>query len=284
MESKSIDTGCKINLFLRVTGRRDDGYHTLETLFLPLERPGDTITVEFGSAGGIRFETDGRVPRGADNLVCRAAELYAAETGVSPAWSIRLEKRIPVAAGLGGGSADAAATLRLLEDYYRAAGPGRLRDMALRLGADVPFFLAPVPSVAHGVGEKLTPLERRLPPLHLVLVNPGFPVSARWAYGRLPEGRRGSGTLSGLLEALEKREWRGVAENIRNDLAAALWKKFPLLAVLKAGLEAHDAFAVEVSGSGPTLYALFPERAAAERAAAQLAASYPMFKVFAVEA
>ena len=82
MELKSIDTGCKINLFLRVTGRRDDGYHTLETLFLPLERPGDTITVEFGSAGGIRFETDGRVPRGADNLVCRAAELYAAETGI----------------------------------------------------------------------------------------------------------------------------------------------------------------------------------------------------------
>lgn len=279
-----IEIGCKINLFLHVTGRRSDGYHTLETLFLPLPEPSDTLTLEFDAMSGIRLSTDAALPTGNGNLAYRAAERYAAESGMAPAWSIALEKRIPAAAGLGGGSADAAGVLKVLEAHYRKLGKKRLREVALGLGADVPFFLDPVPATARGVGEELAPLAGPLPPLHLVLANPGFPVSARWAYGQLPEHSEHPGTLDGLLRALETGDQDGIARNIRNDLAPALWRKFPLLTVLKERLSKRGAFAVEVSGSGPTLFALFDDQVSAERAARELNAGYSEFGFFAVEA
>ena len=218
-----MKSGGKINLFLRVTGCRADGYHTLETLFLPLDSPADELTVEFAAAPGIVLECGDRELAGNANLAYRAAERYAAASGIRPSWNIRLEKRIPVAAGLGGGSADAAAVLTLLERHYGALGAEGLKRLARSLGADVPFFLDRRPMVGRGIGDELTPLAGALPKLHFMLVNPGFPVSAKWAYDHLAAGAEEGATLEHLLAALSAHDWAGVAANIRNDLAPALW-------------------------------------------------------------
>ena len=275
-----MESGGKINLFLRVTGCRADGYHTLETLFLPLTDPADEVTVEFAAAPGIALECGDCEPVGKANLAYRAAELYAGETGIAPSWRIRLEKRIPVAAGLGGGSADAAAVLTLLERHYGALDADRLKRLALRLGADVPFFLYRRPMVGRGIGDELTPLAGPLPELHLLLVNPGFPVSAKWAYDHFATGAGEGATLERLLAALAARDWPGAAANIRNDLSPALWKKFPLLGMIRDELKALGAVGVEVSGSGPTLFALF--RDGGERAAAfgEFRRKHGEYKVF----
>lgn len=284
MDVLSIAAGCKINLFLRVTGRRSDGYHTLETLFWPLEGLSDVLTLDIDGPSGIALRTDKGVPADRGNIVYRAAELYATEAGLRPSWSFELKKRIPVAAGLGGGSSDAAGALKLLEGFYGKLGAERLRLLALKLGADVPFFLAPAPAVAYGVGEELTALEGPLPELHLLLANPGFPVSAAWAYRHLPGHLEDRRSLEGLLAALRAGDRDGMVGNVRNDLAWALWRKFPLLAVLREELCKCGAFAVEVSGSGPTLFSLFGDREGAKDAAAKLASEYPRCSFFALEA
>ena len=279
-----MESGSKINLFLRVTGCRADGYHTLETLFLPLKSPSDTVELACDAVPGITLDCGDAALAGSRNLAYRAAELYARESGVAPSWRIRLEKRIPVAAGRGGGSADAAAVLTLLERRYGAFGAERLARLALRLGADVPFFLHRVPMVGRGVGDELTALEKPLPKLYILLVNPGFPVSAKWAYQHLAAGAGKGPTLERLLAALYARDWPGVAANIRNDLAPALWKKFPLLGLIRDELAELGALETEVSRSGSTLFALFPDGAALTRAAETLRSGHgDEFKIFAAE-
>ena len=284
MTIAALESGSKINLYLRVTGRRADGCHNIETLFLPLASPSDRVEVDFAAAPGLSLDCGAPALSGSSNLAYRAAELYAQESGVAPAWRIRLEKRIPVAAGLGGGSADAAAVLTLLERRFGAVGAEDLKRLALRLGADVPFFLHRVPMVGRGVGDELTELEAPLPKLYILLVNPGFPVSAKWAYQHLAAGAGETATLERLLAALSARDWPGVAANIRNDLAPALWKKFPLLGLIRDELAELGALETEVSGSGSTLFALFPDGEALARAAETLRSGHgDEFKIFAAE-
>lgn len=286
MEAVRTESGCKVNLFLRVAGRRADGYHTLETVFFPLGFPSDTLEADLDAAPGIALEADvPGVPAGPDNLVCRAAARYAEAAGLSPRWRFGLIKRVPVAAGLGGGSADAAAALRLLEARYGALGKKELARIALELGADVPFFLDPRPALARGVGEELE-FVTAAAGLPLVLVNPGFPVSAKWAYRRfdLDGAAAGAVTSEGVLAGLARGDWELVARSVRNDLAPALWRKFPVLTLAKNELTARGALAVEVSGSGPTLFAVMPSAGSARRAAAELNEKFPQWRSFAAEA
>ena len=120
-----------------------------------------------------------------------------------------------------------------------------------------------------------------LPKLHILLVNPGFPVSAKWAYQHLAAGAGEGAALERLLAALYARDWQGVAANLRNDLAPALWEKFPLLGMIRDELAALGAFAAEVSGSGPTLFALFPDGEALTRAEETLRSGHENFNIFA---
>lgn len=285
MELRRTESGCKINLFLRVTGRRDDGYHTLETVFLPLRSPSDTLEADFGAGLGVALVADAPgLPTDLDNLVCRAAVDYAQTVGIVPRWRFLLTKRVPVAAGLGGGSADAAAALRLLDERFELADGEMLKKLALGLGADVPFFLDPRPALARGVGEELTAVELA-GALPLVLVDPGFPVSAKWAYREFD--RRGAepsaATAEGVLAGLKNGDWELVARHVRNDLAPALWRKFPVLSLIRDELAARGALAVEVSGSGPVLFAVMPEQAAARKTAAELNEAFPRWRSFAAE-
>jgi len=285
MDLGRIESGCKINLFLRVTGRRGDGYHTLETVFLPLAVPSDTLEADLDAAPGVALEVDDReLPGGMDNLVCRAAARYAEAAGIEPRWRFVLKKSIPIAAGLGGGSADAAAVLKLLNGRFGALDIEKLKAVALALGADVPFFLDPHPASAGGVGEELE-LVRSASAPPLLLVNPGFPVSAKWAYREFD--RRGvkasERTLRGVVSALERGDIELLARNVRNDLGAALWRKFPVLTLIRNELAARGALAVEVSGSGPTLFAVMPDTASARRAEKEIASEHPRWRCFAAE-
>jgi len=276
---------CKVNLFLRVTGRRADGFHTLETVFFPLGSPSDTLEADFDAAPGIALEADlPGVPAGPENLVCRAAARYAETAELTPRWRFRLTKRVPVAAGLGGGSADAAAALRLLEEHFGALGKAALAQIAAELGADVPFFLESRPALARGIGGELEPvtLAAGLP---LVLVNPGFPVSAKWAYRQFDLGgaEESDASCGELLAGLARGDWKLAARHVRNDLAGALWRKFPVLTRIADELAARGALTVEVSGSGPTLFAVMPSVLSARRAAANMSERFPQWRSFAAE-
>jgi len=246
---------CKINLYLKVTGQRPDGYHTLSTLFLPLDVPADNLVLQEGQPG-IRCVVDGgEIP---DNLVTRAARYYADAAKLASAWDFLLEKKIPMAAGLGGGSSDAAGALKLLNEKYRCFSGEELASMAIRLGADVPFFLKHDPAWASGIGEELRYFKTELTP-PVVIVNPLFPVSARWAYCHLAPENTGPADprqCTDLENALRSGDWEKMAENLRNDLGIALYRKFPLLRLLRDTMISGGALNAEISGSGSSLFAV----------------------------
>ncbi|MBO5763280.1 MAG: 4-(cytidine 5'-diphospho)-2-C-methyl-D-erythritol kinase [Lentisphaeria bacterium] len=268
-----MKTGGKINLFLKVTGKRPDHYHELITLFLPLSAPFDTLDLHEGADGITLTQNGMALPDQAENLVIRAARAYAEAAGIAPAWHFVMQKEIPIAAGLGGGSADAAAALKLLQNRYGALPQPELARIALSIGADVPFFLDPRPAVATGVGEDCRPLSGAVPPLPVVLVNPRFPVSAKWAYCNLDPDRIGAaepGKLESLTAALLAGDPAGVAAGLHNDLAYALYEKFPLLGIIRDFLCANGALNAEITGSGSSLYGICPDFTARDRLAMAL--------------
>jgi 4-diphosphocytidyl-2-C-methyl-D-erythritol kinase len=285
----------KINLGLRVVGRRADGFHLLESVFLPLDLADDVeVALLPGGQDTIAVEGDVRgVPANASNLALRAAALFR-EAAVREAAvrevaglggvRVRLRKRIPAAAGLGGGSSDAAAVLRVLAQLTPGAVDAmRLAELALRLGADVPFFLDPRPALVSGIGERIEPLAG-VPGLALVLALPGTSLSTAAVFrdydlsraaltpagaGPSMVGRLAAWTAAGLAAASTP------AELLVNDLEPAATRLAPALAPLKRKLAQCGALVVGLSGSGPTVYGIFEDRRAAQEAAHRLALAAP---------
>ena len=204
----------------------------------------------------------------------RAAKSYAERSGITPAWHITLEKHLPIAAGVGGGSSDAAAVLQLLNNCYGKLSEAELAEVAVKLGADVPFFLKRRPMRAAGIGEKLTDfiIPQVMMP-EILLVNPGFPVSAKWAYTHLdikhigPDAGVTEEDFARAFANPSTADWEYL---LRNDLAFALWEKFPLCRLLKKFMLDRSAWAVQISGSGSSLYALFPDTQSAAECAVEL--------------
>ncbi len=252
----------KVNLYLRVVGRRPDGYHELVTVMQPLTLA-DELTVTLGGEG-IRLECDvPGLPCGPENLVWRAALEFQAETGQKPGVFLSLAKRIPVAAGLGGGSSDAAGTLMALNDLTgRPLPQDRLHHLARHLGADVPFFLARRPAVGRGIGTQLSPVT--LLPYWYLLANPGVPLSTRWVYENLD--------LAGLPAPPATETWDPEHPEtwVRNDLGAVALKRFPELTAILDDLKEAGAWTQGISGSGPTLFGLFHTQEAAWQAGQRL--------------
>ena len=250
----------KLNLYLKVTARRPDRYHDLETLFLPLTSPADRIVIDFDAAPGIRVSSSlAGLPENLENLAGRAALAYADASGVRPTWAIHIEKRIPVTAGMGGGSSDAGTVLSLLAAHYGRVAPDDLAALALTLGADVPFFLRPRAATATGVGDQITPIDGILTMPLLLVVNPHFPVSAKWAYSNLDRSRIGPDPeqrLPRLIAALRAGDAEAAASLLYNDLAFALYEKFPLLRLLREFMNANGALNSQITGSGPTMFAI----------------------------
>jgi 4-diphosphocytidyl-2-C-methyl-D-erythritol kinase len=261
----------KVNLGLAVTGRLDNGYHTLDTLFVTLD-VGDTITLEQSDTDVVHLEVGGiDLPTGPENLVYRAAETYLRAVGVSSGVRIQLEKRLPIAAGLGGGSSDAATTLLGLSRLYPSSVD--LPALAKTLGADVPFFLQGGARHAQGIGEILRPVP--LPEVHLVLVNPGVHITAREAYIGL-NGRFGPPLdVDAILAALSGAE----APPYRNDLEIPVLEAYPVIGTVKHELQVAGLFGVLMSGSGSTCFGLAHQASHALEVAERLQHDHPAWWV-----
>ncbi len=262
----------KLNLDLILTGRRPDGYHELDSL-VAFADVADELTIR--TAGELQIECRGTfaagVPEGGGNIVHRAALLLADAVGRPPAVLISLDKRLPVAAGIGGGSADAAAVLRGLARLWRLPlDAAELAETALALGSDVLVCLGSKPARMQGIGDLIEPLPG-LPPLDCVLVNPLLPLATADVFARVrPElfGRRCE-----PVSAAPDLAWLGRS---RNDLEGPARALLPVIGQLLAALENSPGcrFA-RMSGSGPTCFGLFDDPAAARAAAAALASAHP---------
>ncbi len=264
-------SGCKINLLLNVLGRREDGFHELETLMQPVKLF-DELTFSQGDAEGVQFTcSDASLPTGDDNLVVRAARLFFSEAGIPEQAAIHLEKRIPAEAGLGGGSGNAAATLLGLNEMFNnPLSLEKLHELAGGLGSDIPFFLEDRPAVAGGRGEQVERLDPfpALAGKWLFLARPGFGVSTPFAYKGLknhPEALNGRpGRASELAAALADGDLGAAAEQFYNSLEAPVLRKFPILAMYQEFLRENGATVALMSGSGSTTFAIADSRGLAE--------------------
>ena len=275
----------KINLYLRITGKRPDGYHDLETVMLPLDF-GDEIICQLRPAG-LSMECDNAtLPTDDRNLALRAARQLAERCQVKQGAHIILRKRTPLAAGLGGGSSNAAIVLATLNKLWHLNTPSAtLHELAAGMGSDINFFLADSPALCHGRGEQVAPVPCRLSAT-VLLVNPGFGISTKWAYeswakavaGLTPPSTSGLTVtpppVTLLTRALAEDNLNGVAAALFNSLEAPSVGKFPVLDLIKDALRANGAAGAMMSGSGATVFGLFAKASDAVQAVGQIRAEF----------
>ncbi len=274
----------KINLFLRIVGRRGDGYHELDSLFVPITL-GDRIAVEArdGRPGAVSIRGKlGAAPAGDRNLAVRAAQAFVAEFGFDREIVIELDKTVPSGAGLGGGSSDAGAVLRMLAAMARQpalapASSERLIKVATRLGADVPFFLQPAPARVGGIGEKIVPVAFSGNPSLVVAVPPIEAPTAIVYRDLKPADWSGPASDSEVASVLAG-DYR--PDLLVNDLAKPAIARWPEIGRLKSRLEHLNARAVAMTGSGAGLFGIFETMDEASAAAAEMRRLEPDASVF----
>ncbi|MEA2679144.1 MAG: 4-diphosphocytidyl-2-C-methyl-D-erythritol kinase [Candidatus Binataceae bacterium] len=270
----------KLNLYLRVVGRRADGYHELDSIFVPITM-GDRIAIETRPSDRSIVKLCGRfgdLPADRRNLAVRAAEDFMQEFAVGAEVLIDLRKSIPAGAGLGGGSSDAATVLRMMATLFRIDEPERLASVAVKIGADVPFFLNPIPARVTGIGERIVPLEA-FAQFALVVAVPPIEVPT-----------------ATIFRDLKPQDWSGPAPEVDvcaiasgawsphmfvNDLARVAMERWPEIARLKAQLEKLGARAASMTGSGAGVFGVFASTDEADRAAAELSDRDPAVTAFA---
>ena len=257
----------KLNISLKVLGKRPDGYHYIKSVMVPVSLH-DEVVVEEADAG-IRVETDAPgVPIDETNTCHRAAALFMEWAGTPKGVRVLIKKRIPAEAGLGGGSSDAAAAFKGLAALTgRAPDRETLLGMAARVGADVPFFTIGSPALAEGIGERLTPVEWRVP-FHALIVKPTFGLSTSEGYAAL---RRGTGGPPPAAEAVPAfRTWDDLVPAVANDFEGAWEGSRPEIGTIKGELLAAGARAAGLSGSGSAVFGLFETAEAARNARGML--------------
>ena len=265
-----LNSPCKVNLILNILGKRSDGFHELETVMQPVPLF-DRLSFERAGSGITLTCNHPELPTDSRNLVYRAAELFLQRTGISEGVNIHLEKRIPLAAGLGGGSGNAAYTLLGLNQVFGSPlGLGELDALARTLGSDVPFFLQDKPALASGRGEQVRSLQSfpALRGVSLVLIHPGFGVSTAWAYKNLARYPAALNGIPGRAERLVASLQISLADalpNFYNSLEAPVLPKYPLLVMFQEFLRENGAAAAMMSGSGSTTFAITQTAGQAER-------------------
>ncbi len=275
--SITMKAPAKLNLLLRIIGKRVDGYHEIESLFVPIGLC-DTLNIS-KMKQGLKVSCTGKaLPEGPENLVYRAALSFFGETGIGDGARITLVKRIPISSGLGGGSSDAAATLKGLNTLWDEPLVGKdLERLALSLGADVPFFLLQRPAIARGIGELLQPL-RVFPVFWYVIVSPDFTVSTAWAYGevRLKLTLEGNRNILNIFNATALK----IPDLLLNDLESVTLSKYPFLCSIKESLLALGALGALMTGSGPSIFGVFESEHKANEAGETLRSTWPNYEVF----
>ena len=270
----TLQSNCKINIGLKITGKRADGYHTLETIFQEIDLA-DTIFLETIDEGWQLTCSDSAVPVDETNLCVKTffqlKKLFPGLGGVG----MRLQKRIPAGAGLGGGSANAGALLKGINELYQLELPdNRLEDIALTIGSDVPFFIRGGTQYAEGVGEILSDLT--LPPIGaILLVIPQIRISTKWAYNGIKNNLTGgvkSGKFAAALESFDSWQsvsfWETADKFFKNDFESLVFQTYPEIGDIQRQLLDAGALFASLSGSGSTVFGIFRDDAQALKAQA----------------
>ena len=258
----------KINIGLDVLRRRADGYHEVKMIMQTVDIY-DELVLERRKEPGIELRMDNSdLPSGGDNLICRAADLLFREKKITEGVNISLTKRIPIAAGMAGGSADAAAALRGLNELFDMGySLKELQALGVGLGADIPYCLAGGTMLSEGIGEILTPLPAP-PAAHLVIAKPDINVSTAFVYGNLhADSLAWHPDIDGMIAALQKGDLDGITGRLGNVLETVTVKAHPVIEQIKELLRKQGAENALMSGSGPTVFGIFKEKETAARAA-----------------
>jgi len=269
-----LQAPAKVNFRLDVLRKRPDGYHDLRMIMQRIDLC-DEIELSLRQEPGISlFCYDADIPDDKSNIVWRAADEILRLSDVATGIDIKLKKNIPVAAGLGGGSSDAASTLMGLNRLLKTALTDRqLMTVGLKLGADVPFFIFKKPAIAEGTGEKLSPLQQ-IPKLWLLLVNPGIHVATSWAYQNL---NLTSEKVAAKIPILYKSA-TDICSILSNDLESVTLDKYPVIRAIKEQLLTTGAAGALMSGSGSTVFAVFDKESTARAALESLSFDARWFK------
>ncbi len=253
-ETLHLESPAKVNLRLEILKRREDGYHELRTLLQKISLH-DTLHFSFKKEKGVSINADHpKLPIGKDNLVYKAAQSMLKVSDYKGGVCIEIEKRIPLGAGLGGGSSNAATTLKAMNQLLKSnLSKKELMEMGLEIGADVPFFFLEGAAIGLGIGEQLK--KKELPILWYVLIYPNFEVSTRWAYQNFVlTNQQFHFNLHKFLRTPE-----GISRILLNHLEEVVSEKYPQISIMKKILLSAGALGSLMTGSGPTVFGLFPE-------------------------
>lgn len=281
MNSVKLKARAKINLGLDVIGKREDGYHEVRMIMQSLNLY-DGVIIRKSDVPGIRLTTNrGYLPTNEDNLMYKAARILMDEYHVESGVEIELEKFIPVAAGMAGGSSDAAATLVGMNRLFQlGASREKLMELGLRIGADVPFCIMRGTVLAEGIGEKLT----KLPPMMscpIVIAKPGINVSTRFVYQNLRiDEQTVHPDIDGMIDAITEKDLKGVCSRLGNVLESVTVKEYPVIDTIKQEMISKGAMNSLMSGSGPTVFGIFKSRRTAHQCADYLKESGLARQVF----
>ncbi len=271
MEEIRLKARAKINLGLDVVRKREDGYHEVRMIMQTINLY-DKIILRKREKAGIQVKTNlSYLPANEDNLVYKAAKLLMDEFAVEEGVSIELNKYIPVAAGMAGGSSDAAAVLVGVNRMFDLGLTRRqLMDRAVKIGADVPFCVMRGTALAEGIGEKLTPLPM-MPKCHILIAKPKVYVSTKFVYGNLRANELTyHPDIDGQVEALKEGSLKKLAALMGNVLETVTIPEYPVIEEIKQSMLKHGALNAMMSGSGPTVFGLFDEEEAARKAYREL--------------
>jgi 4-diphosphocytidyl-2-C-methyl-D-erythritol kinase len=291
MQKNTQKAYAKINLGLDVLRRREDGYHEVRMIMQTVDIC-DDLTLEKTAEPGICIRTDcTELPIGPDNLIYKAADLFLksyrkrqqAQTETqSQGVTITLTKRIPIAAGMAGGSADAAAVLRGLNELFEMGYTTQeLQEFGVKLGADIPYCIVGGTMLSEGIGEILTPLPAP-PDCYLVVAKPDINVSTKFVYENLHvETLNGHPDIDGMIEAIRQGSLQGIADRLGNVLETVTVKTYPVIEEIKELMRCEGALNALMSGSGPTVFGIYTMQEQAEETARKLQDSGMAKQVFA---
>lgn len=271
MEKITQRAYAKINIGLDVLRRRLDGYHEVRMIMQTVDLY-DELIIERRQQPGIELKSDSReVPSDGSNLICKAAELLFQEKGITEGVKITLTKRIPVAAGMAGGSADAAAAMRGLNELFGIGySVSELQALGVQLGADIPYCIVGGTMLSEGIGEVLNPLPSP-PEAFLVIAKPDINVSTGFVYGNLHvDTLTWHPDIDGMIRALQDGDLSGITDRLGNVLETVTVREYPVIEELKKLLRRQGAENALMSGSGPTVFGIFRQREKAEQAAREV--------------
>lgn len=271
----------KINLGLDVIRKREDGYHEVKMVMQTI-RMYDQLDMNLSNQAGVRLKTNlAYLPVNDNNLICKASKLLMEEFKIEQGLDIQLKKVIPVAAGLAGGSSDAAAAMVGVNRMFSLGLSMKdLMERAVKIGADVPYCIMRGTVLAEGIGEMLTPLPAA-PKCYVLIGKPGISVSTKFVYGRLRVPKlKTHPDIDGMIDAIRQDDFYGMADRMGNVLESVTIPAYPIIEKIKAHMIANGAVNALMSGSGPTVFGLFDDKEKAEAASKKLRKSKLVKQVF----